>query len=490
MQYGFLMDHNLCIGCHACTVACKAENDVPVGSFRTWVKYTEQGTFPDVKRHFAVLRCNHCTKAPCVTICPVNALEKRVDGIVDLDRDACIGCRACMQACPYDALYLNEDSGAVEKCHFCAHRVERGLEPACVVVCPVQAIISGDLHDPQSAIAGMIRDMPTEVRSPEQGTGPNVHYTGHEPTVLQPGAAAKPETYLWSQRQMHKPEAWPASLPVAPDTVTVLDTDHKVEWGWPVGAYLITKGIAAGVALLAPWAVPLGAGKVAAGILPDVLALVFMAITLLLLAGDLARPLLFLRILTRPNWRSWLVWGAVILSAFMGVVTGGLILRLMGADDMANLLRWAAAVLALPAAGYTAFLFGQCEGRDLWQSRLLLPHLLVQAVLCGAAIFLFMAPGSGRLQGLLAGAAAAHLIFSLVERYRRHDTANARQGAAFLGVVAWGPLRPYRDGLLVGGLLAALLTIVAPLAAAAAALIGLGAYEWAYVRAGQLPPNS
>jgi hypothetical protein len=153
-------------------------------------------------------------------------------------------------------------------------------------------------------------------------------------------------------------------------------------------------------------------------------------------------------------------------------------------------MRWLAAVLALPAAGYTAFLFGQCEGRDLWQSRLLLPHLLVQAVLCGAAVFLFMAPGSGRLQGTLAAAAAVHLIFSLVERYRRHDTANARQGAAFLGVVAWGPLRPYRDGLLVGGVLAALLAFVAPLAAAAAALMGLGAYEWAFVRAGQLPPNS
>jgi ferredoxin len=94
MQYGFLIDHRRCIGCHACTVACKAENDVPVGDFRTWVKYQEKGVFPAIKRHFAVLRCNHCTSAPCVTICPVNALEKRKDGIVDLDRDACIGCRA------------------------------------------------------------------------------------------------------------------------------------------------------------------------------------------------------------------------------------------------------------------------------------------------------------------------------------------------------------------------------------------------------------
>jgi nitrate reductase beta subunit len=87
MQVGFVIDHRKCIGCHACTVACKAENDVPLGNFRTWVKYVEKGTFPDVRRHFTVLRCNHCDRAPCVEICPVNALQKRPDAIVDLDRD-------------------------------------------------------------------------------------------------------------------------------------------------------------------------------------------------------------------------------------------------------------------------------------------------------------------------------------------------------------------------------------------------------------------
>lgn len=108
-QFGFVIDQRKCIGCHACTVACKSENEVPVGNFRTWVKYVDKGLFPEVKRHFTVLRCNHCDEAPCVEICPVVALHKRKDAIVDLDRDVCIGCRACMQACPYDALYLNED---------------------------------------------------------------------------------------------------------------------------------------------------------------------------------------------------------------------------------------------------------------------------------------------------------------------------------------------------------------------------------------------
>ena len=490
MQYGFLIDHRRCIGCHACTVACKAENEVPVGSFRTWVKYTEKGRFPDVRRHFAVLRCNHCSDAPCVTICPVNALDKRRDGIVDLDRDACIGCRACMQACPYDALSLHEDRGAVEKCHFCAHRVESGLEPACAVVCPEQAIITGDLHDPASTIAGMVRDLDTEVRRPEQRTGPNVHYVGHEPTVLKPGSAARPDTFLWSERQVHRPEPWPESLPLAPDTITVLDTEHKVEWGWPVGAYLLTKGIAAGVALLAPFAAALGAGPAAAGIFPEVVALVFTLITMALLAGDLGRPLLFIRILTRPNWDSWLVRGGVILGAFAAIMAGGIALRLGGMAAGADALRWLGALVALPVAGYTAFLFGQCEGRDLWQSRLLLPHLLAQAVLCGAAVFLPLAPGALDLRIILAAAAAIHLVLALAERYRSHATDNARQGAAFLGCIAWGPVRLYRDGLLVGGVLAAALAFIAPIPAAAAALLGLGAYELAFVRAGQLPPNS
>ncbi len=135
MQLGFVIDHSRCIGCHACTVACKAENDVPLGSFRTWVKYTETGTFPEVKRSFAVLRCNQCSDAPCVTICPVRALEKRPDGIVDVDPGRCIGCKACMQGCPYDALYLNDATGTAALVENFFHLIpeafpSRGKSPA------------------------------------------------------------------------------------------------------------------------------------------------------------------------------------------------------------------------------------------------------------------------------------------------------------------------------------------------------------------------
>lgn len=519
MQYGFLIDHRKCIGCHACTVACKAENDVPVGDFRTWVKYTEKGRFPAIKRHFAVLRCNHCTKAPCVTICPVNALEKRTDGIVDLDRDACIGCRACMQACPYDAIYLNEDSGAVEKCHFCAHRVEKSLEPACVIVCPEEAIIAGDLHDPQSRISRMTREHATLVRRAEQRTGPNVHYLGVEPLALEPGAAARPDTYLWSERPPSKPEPWPDSIPTVPDVHTVLDAGHKVQWGWPVAAYLVTKGIGAGAALLAPFAALLGLTGFGADYLPEIVALVFTSITTFLLVEDLHRPKKFLTLLTRPNTKSWLVKGAWILIAFSITVTLTLAARILsdmtglpwGLDavtweNFANALRPVNAVLALGVAGYTAFLFQQCEGRDLWQERSLLPHLIVQAVLCGAAVllpFTSIESARGDLASWFAAAIVIHALFVLLSAKARHETANARQAAAFLPVVRMGRVRhPYRLGTQLGTLLPLALVAaaqlaglqsVAPALLGAAGVIALGGlflYKYAYVRAGQLPPLS
>ncbi len=490
MQYGFLIDHRSCIGCHACTVACKAENDVPVGSFRTWVKYVEKGRFPDVRRHFGVLRCNHCTSAPCVTICPVTALDKRQDGIVDIDRDVCIGCRACMQACPYDAIYLNEDMGAVEKCHFCAHRVEQNLEPACVIVCPEKAIVYGDLQDPKSRISHMVEERNTEVRRPEQGTGPNVHYVGHESSLLHPGATEQPETYLWSNRPPEKPEPWPAGLPVMGDTKTVLDTGHKVEWGWPVALYLVTKGIAAGAAMLAPFVAQFGLTGFAANWLPEILALVFVTITTIFLVEDLTRPKLFLTLLTRGNRKSWLVKGAYILIAFSTTVTMTLASQWMGWEGLVGALRWVNAILGLGVAGYTAFLFGQCQGRNLWQSRALLPHLLLQALLCGSACLLPFAPDSLGLRVTFLAAALGHLLFALAERLKSHPTDNGRQAAAYLATVRWGGMQPYREGLLIGGVLAALLALWAPALALVAVLFGLCLYEWAFVRAGQLPPLS
>ncbi len=166
-NFGFVIDNRKCIGCHACTVACKAEHDDPLGVHKTWVKYVEKGEFPDTRRLFSVMRCNHCADAPCVEICPTTALFTRSDGIVDFDARRCIGCKACMQACPYDALYIDPRTETAAKCNFCSHRVDMGREPACVTVCPAEAIVAGDLDDPESKISRLLAQVPSRARKPE-----------------------------------------------------------------------------------------------------------------------------------------------------------------------------------------------------------------------------------------------------------------------------------------------------------------------------------
>lgn len=200
MNYGFVIDNRKCIGCHACTVACKAEHQVPVGVNRTWVKYIEKGEFPNSRRHFSVMRCNHCADAPCVEICPVAALFQRSDGIVDFDNRRCIGCKACTQACPYDALYIDPQSHTAAKCNYCAHRIDQGLEPSCVVVCPENAIISGDLDDPASPIAKLVSRQQVTARRPEKAR-PKLFYIEADQASLRPVAAPAEKAYLWSSQE-------------------------------------------------------------------------------------------------------------------------------------------------------------------------------------------------------------------------------------------------------------------------------------------------
>ena len=158
----------------ACTVACKSEHDIPIGVNRTHVKYIEKGIYPNSTREFSVHRCNHCEDAPCTTICPTTALFTRSDGIVDFDDDRCIGCKSCMQACPYDALYIDPDDHVAEKCNFCAHRIDIGLEPSCVVVCPEEAIVFGDLDNKDSDISQRVKNEKTTVRKQEKGAKPKL----------------------------------------------------------------------------------------------------------------------------------------------------------------------------------------------------------------------------------------------------------------------------------------------------------------------------
>lgn len=514
MQYGFVINHDACIGCHACTTACKAENDVPVGNFRTAVKYVEVGKFPFVRRHFLVQRCNHCTDAPCVKICPVNALSKRPDGIVDIDRDACIGCRACMQACPYDALYLNDDMGAVEKCHFCAHRVDQGLAPACVNVCPVGAIVPGDLHDPNSPASRLKAQHETRTRRPEQKTGPNVHYVGAHELALEPGMVERPPIYLWSDRPAAKSEPWPRALPVAKDARVVLDAGHKVEWGWPVSLYLLTKGIAAGIAMVAPFLGWMGSPRFDLWVWPEIVALFFTLATVFLLVEDLKKPMHFYKLFTRPNLDSWLVKGGFILTAF-SVVTVSIIgldyLRpALGhqptVDAFIGALRWINAILGVLTAGYTAFLFAQCRGRDLWEHRLLLPSLLLQALFCGA-LFAGIArtfvsgevdAGLSLFLGIAILGQAGFLYLHLRMTHGAQVTSNAFQAAAFTRGLKFGGQRLETLGMkfVAGGQFFVIMSSLAgnglgfAATGAVLALIGIYLMEHVFIRGGQLPPLS
>jgi tetrathionate reductase subunit B len=176
-QFGMLIDVRRCIGCHACSVACKAEFDVPLGNTRSWVEYVEKGDYPNVSRSFLPRLCNHCSRPQCVDVCPTGATWKREeDGIVVVDPDICIGCKYCILACPYDARFLNPETGAADKCDFCLHRVSQGLAPACVETCIGGARIFGDINDPDSEISKLIATNPVSVLRPEKGTEPNVYY--------------------------------------------------------------------------------------------------------------------------------------------------------------------------------------------------------------------------------------------------------------------------------------------------------------------------
>jgi len=514
VRYGFVIDQRRCIGCHACTVACKEENRVPLGAFRTWVKYIERGVFPNTRRYFSVLRCNHCDAAPCVTICPTVALYRRADGIVDFDGARCIGCKSCMQACPYDALYIDPDTLTAAKCNYCAHRVEVGLEPACVIVCPEQAIIAGDLDDPASPIATIVAREPVQVRKPEQGTRPKVFYLGADAAALTPELQTQSEGYLWAERpreeidlvrmvaaaQERGPGDGSLSRPV-------YDAPHAVRpWGWKVSAYLWTKSIAAGALLVAAFAGSESWGALFSAVAPA-LSLVFLAVTTALLVSDLKRPERFAYILLKPNSRSWLVWGAWILMAFGAA---GAVWLAAGATGRSNLLHLAlvpSVLLALATAGYSAFLFGQAEGRDFWQSPLVLPHLIIAAVVAGAATLSVAAAASplqnaaadpvATLWPLLFLSLAAHGFLIALEVFNRHAVHDATLAAR---VIRCGPYRArFWGGVVLGGVFLPMALLIGAAASDSAALSTLGAllalaglwlWEDLWVKAGQSVPLS
>ena len=171
-NYGMVVDTVACVGCSACALACRSENEVPEGRSRRWVNQETRGRFPDLKMKIWSESCQHCENAPCVKNCPTGAsFIDDFTGTVQVDRDLCTGCKACMAACPYDARYLHP-TGSVDKCTLCHHRIAGGLETACETVCPTSAIVVGDLNDPGSEISQLLRKRKFEQRRTAAGTRP------------------------------------------------------------------------------------------------------------------------------------------------------------------------------------------------------------------------------------------------------------------------------------------------------------------------------
>lgn len=176
VRYGLVVDLRRCIGCHACSVACKAEFDVPLGVFRTWVKQIAKGEYPSVSMSFLPSFCNQCANPICLQNCPTKATYQLENGIVVVDEHRCIGCKYCIASCPYDVRYLNPLKKIVQKCELCKHRIEAGLEPACVSACPTEALIFGNMRDPESAISRALATNPVQVLKPDRATFPQVYY--------------------------------------------------------------------------------------------------------------------------------------------------------------------------------------------------------------------------------------------------------------------------------------------------------------------------
>jgi tetrathionate reductase subunit B len=211
IHWGFLVDLNRCIGCKACSVACKTEFDVRLGVFRASVKELESGSYPNTKRTFLPWLCNHCDTPICIKDCPVDEMDavftwadgteekykkratyKRPDGPVLIDQDRCVGCGACVDLCPYNVRYQDpvregEVGGIADKCTLCVHRLDKGLVPACVNTCQADARVAGNLNDPNSKISKHLKSLKTAVIHTDYGTDPQCRYASLDPKTYDEG---------------------------------------------------------------------------------------------------------------------------------------------------------------------------------------------------------------------------------------------------------------------------------------------------------------
>ncbi len=176
-RYGMAVDTRTCVGCNACVIGCKTENGVAAGFSRDWTTTETTGAYPDLKMTIRSERCNHCEDAPCVAVCPTGASHYGPGDTVQVNPDKCTGCKACITACPYDARFIDPQTGTAEKCTFCVHRIENGIPTtACEEMCPTESIVFGDLNDPDSPIGTLLARRESYTLLPDAGTKPRHYY--------------------------------------------------------------------------------------------------------------------------------------------------------------------------------------------------------------------------------------------------------------------------------------------------------------------------
>ena len=437
-----------------------------------------------------------------------------------------------MQACPYDALYIDPNDHTAQKCNYCVHRIEVGLEPACVVVCPEQAIVAGDLDNPDTKIAQLVAEGTLTQRAVERGTKPNLWYKGAERVNIEPLAATRSDDGgIWRDPAGIEKSWLAIDLTDGPDTNkvptrdvaddagharVVYANDFPMPWGWRVSAYFLTKAISAGIAIAALVAMVFGAGLDSAWMdtVAPLVGGLFLALTGVLLVLDLKRPDRFYYLLTKGNPSSWLVRGAWILT--VQAATFG-VWFLAGFSDQASIARiaiWLAALTGLATAGYTAFLFGQAKGRTLWNSPVLLWHMVAAAFTVGGGVSLLAslvsdvdlpASSGAALTGggisigvgsfaltMLVGATGLG-ITALLESRASHG---ADAAAAYNHLTEGAFSREYRIGLVLAtvvpaacavAVLGGLPVVIGGLGGVSAA-IGVGLTDDAFVKAGQSVP--
>jgi formate-dependent nitrite reductase membrane component NrfD len=373
-----------------------------------------------------------------------------------------------------------------------------------VIVCPTQAIIAGDLDDAASKVSRIVATQKVSVRKPQKGTEPKLYYVGIEGDLLQPTRLSRQDTYMFAEQRDDRPVKTQFDPAL---TREVYDVAHPAPWGWKIAAYLWTKSIAAGVLMVAA----LLAGFVGPGlwisVISPCIALVALILTGALLIFDLKRPDRFFYLLTKPNFQSWLVLGAYILMAYGALVTAWL-LGIFHLSHRAPLFSWPVMLtlfLSAASAGYSAFLFAQGKGRDLWQSPMFLWHLLVHALIAGSATLVIV--GWCLVDFLIIEGSLAVLMLSmmvsllmvLAEVALPHVSEDTRRAVEIL---VRGSLRRRFWGEVIGaGLILPIVLSISMLSAASGrsfgsvliallALAGVWCFEDLWVKAGQAVPLS